>query len=386
MRANPGGEIAPAEVIGRGELISGLWDILERQSLILSAERRMGKTSVIKKMRAEAPSNKLPIYHDLEFVRSPLEFVETVFQDVETYLTGLNRTAKKARAFLSKLAGTEISGLIKLPDIAATQWKALLTETIADLVENQDRTVILFWDEVPYMLDNIGKKLGDESAMELLDTLRSIRQMYPAVRMVYTGSIGLHHVIGSLKKAGYTNDPTNDMYVQDVPPLSPKNATDLARRLLEGEKISTPDIQGTAVFIAEELNYIPFYIHHLIAKVKLRGGSVDIAATKAVIADSINDPLNPWKMEHYRDRIDRHYKDPQHKYALNLLDILAVADQPLLFDELFDRLKQESETQDKEMARNVLRLLQQDYYIQKGDLGFQFRYPLIKKYWKSLRC
>jgi Fe2+ or Zn2+ uptake regulation protein len=71
---------------------------------------------------------------------------------------------------------------------------------------------------------------------------------------------------------------------------------------------------------------------------------------------------------------------------VNLLDILAVADQPLLFDELFNRLKQESETQDKEIARKVLRLLQQDYYIQKGDLGFQFRYPLIQKYWKSLRC
>ncbi|MEG4233558.1 hypothetical protein QUA40_15785 [Microcoleus sp. Pol11C3] len=71
---------------------------------------------------------------------------------------------------------------------------------------------------------------------------------------------------------------------------------------------------------------------------------------------------------------------------MNLLDILAVAEQPLLFDELFDRLKQESETQDKEIARDVLRLLQQDYYIQKGDLGFQFRYPLIQKYWKSLRC
>jgi K+ transporter len=37
--------------------------------------------------------------------------------------------------------------------------------------------------------------------------------------------------------------------------------------------LSTPDIQGTAVFIADELNNIPFYIHHLIAKLKLRGGS-----------------------------------------------------------------------------------------------------------------
>ncbi|MCC3430269.1 MAG: hypothetical protein JGK08_09435, partial [Microcoleus sp. PH2017_04_SCI_O_A] len=218
------------------------------------------------------------------------------------------------------------------------------------------------------------------------DTLRSLRQMYPRVRMVYTGSIGLHHVIADLRKVGYTNDPTNDMYPQDVPPLSAKDATTLARKLLEGENIVTPDIQGTAVAIADELSNIPFYIHHLIVKLKLRGGSGDIAAIKAIIADSLDDPMNPWKMEHYAERIDSYYDEKQRPYARNLLDILAVANQPLLFDELFNRLKQEPDTQDKEIARKVLTLLQKDYYIQKSDLGFQFRYPLIQKYWKSSRC
>lgn len=381
MKANPGGEIAPAEVMGRDKLISDLWEILERQSVILSAERRMGKTSVIKKMRSDATADKLPIYRDLEDVRSPLEFVETVFKDVEKHLTRLNSTTKKTRALVSKLGGTEFSGF-KFPDIAAPHWKALLTETIADLVENQDSTVIFFWDELPYMLRNI----GDESAMELLDTLRSIRQMYPRVRMVYTGSIGLHHVIADLKKEGYTNDPTNDMYPQDVPPLSTKDATTLARKLLQGENIVTRDIERTAVAIADELNNIPFYIHHLIVKLKLRGGSGDAEVIKEIIADSFDDPMNPWKMEHYHERIESYYDDKQRPYAMNLLDILAVANQPLFFDELFNRLKQEPETQDKEIARKVLSLLQKDYYIQKGDLGFQFRYPLIQKYWKSLRC
>ena len=381
MKANPGGEIAPAEVMGRDKLISHLWEILERQSVILSAERRMGKTSVIKKMRSDATADKLPIYRDLEDVRSPLEFVNTVFQDVEAFLTRLNRTAKKTRAWLTQLGGAEFSG-VKFPEIAAPHWKALLTETIADLVENQDCTLIFFWDELPYMLRNI----GDESAMELLDTLRSIRERYPRVRMVYTGSIGLHHVIADLRKEGYTNDPTNDMYPQEVPPLSTKDATTLARKLLEGENIVTPDIQGTAVAIADELNNIPFYIHHLIFKLKLRGGSGDAEVIKEIIADSFNDPMNPWKMEHYHERIESYYDDKQRPYARNLLDILAVANQPLLFDELFNRLKQEPETQDKEIARKVLSLLQKDYYIQKGDLGFQFRYPLIQKYWRSLRC
>lgn len=69
MKANPGGEIAPSEVIGN-DIIQGLWRVLERQSLLLSAERRMGKTCLIKKMVAEVPDGKLAVYRDLEGVRT----------------------------------------------------------------------------------------------------------------------------------------------------------------------------------------------------------------------------------------------------------------------------------------------------------------------------
>ena len=158
MRANPGGQIPPSEVLGRDALIERLWRILERQSLVLCAERRMGKTCLIKKMIAEVPPDKLPIYRDLESVHTPLEFVQTVFHDVESYLGGLQRGAERTRQFLAQLGGTEVGGVIKIPDIAAPQWKDLLARTIEDLVEHEDRTVILFWDEMPLMLDNVKKR------------------------------------------------------------------------------------------------------------------------------------------------------------------------------------------------------------------------------------
>jgi hypothetical protein len=83
-------------------------DFRAAKPVILSAERRMGKTSVIQEDARGASSNKLPIYRDLEDVRSPLEFVETVFKDVEEYLTRLNRNAKKTRALLTQLGGSRI--------------------------------------------------------------------------------------------------------------------------------------------------------------------------------------------------------------------------------------------------------------------------------------
>lgn len=381
MRANPGGQVAPDEVIGRDRLIQRLWDILDRQSLVLSAERRMGKTCVIKKMQAEAPPDKLPIYHDLEKVRSPLEFVETVLQDVEEYLTRLKRTAKRTRDLLRQLGGAEFSGF-KLPSFAAPEWKNVLTQTIEDLIENQDRTVILFWDEVPYMLGNIGK----EAAMEVLDTLRSIRQMHPEIRMVFTGSIGLHHVIGSLQQQGYANAPTNDMYIEDVPHLSSDDATELARQLLIGENISPSDIQATATEIARDVDNIPFYIHHVVRQLKSLGGVVNTGTITEIVDSSLSDPLGRWDMIHYRRRIDNYYQDEKRLYALNFLDILAVTNQPLSFNELFDQLKNQSATQDREIGLTVLTLLQRDYYIIQESKGkFRFRYPLIQRYWQLSR-
>lgn len=381
MKANAGGQIAPDEVIGRDNLIANLWGILEQQSVILSAERRMGKTCLIKKMQAEAPSNKIAIYHDLEKVRSPLEFVEAIFHDVEEYLSRGQKAASRTRKLLKDLSGIEFQGF-KLPKEIESDWKKILTEIIADLVTNQERQVVLLWDEVPYMLQNI----GDRAAMEVLDTLRSLRQTYPDVRMVFTGSIGLHHVVASLKKAGYTNEPTNDMYPLDVSPLSEADATNLACRLLEGENISTLNLSEISTTIAQSVNCVPFYIHHLILKLKIQKGNVTSATIVEVIDDCLRDPLNPWKMDHYQERIDNYYNDEQRLYALNLLDILSGSDESLLFDELLDRLRLEPETQNKEIARVVLRLLERDYYlIRQKNLKYCFRYPLIKNYWQIWR-
>src|SRR5438067_183733 len=114
MRANPGGRLSPDEVFGRDELIRRLWRVLERRGFVLSAERRMGKTSIVRdKMVPEAPADKMPIYHDLESVHSPLEFAEIVFHDVEDYLGTLKKLATRSCQWL---AGVEVKNFVKLPD------------------------------------------------------------------------------------------------------------------------------------------------------------------------------------------------------------------------------------------------------------------------------
>ncbi len=110
MKANPGGEIALDEVIGRDRLIGRLWETLDRQSVVLIAERRMGKTSVIKNMAAECPDDRVTLYRDVEGLDTPHAFAERVYHDLETHLDRTHRTAGRARQLLQQLAGVEPSG------------------------------------------------------------------------------------------------------------------------------------------------------------------------------------------------------------------------------------------------------------------------------------
>lgn len=386
MKTNPGGQIDPTEILGRDKLISHLWDVLLRQSLVLTAERRMGKTSVVLKMRDEATADKLPVYRDLERVHSPLEFTQLVYDDVSAYLSRFDRTARRAQQLVAQIGGTEVKGLIKLPDIAAPHWKTLMTKILEDLVEHQDRTVILFWDELPLMLYNIKRRVDEAAAMEVLDTLRSVRQMHPELRMVFTGSIGLHNVISVLRAAGYANDPTNDMYTEDVPPLTPEHARELAARLLEGERVKTDDAAACAERIAGAVDGIPYFIHHVVDQLKQRGGTASAESVDAVVSASISDQQDRWHLRYYRDRINIYYTPEERPFALNMLDVLSVAEQPITFNELFDRLKSRVVTEDRELALHVLALLQRDHYVaQREDGALGFRFPLIRRCWRIHR-
>ncbi len=382
FKANPGGQISPQEIVGREELIESLWDRLRQQSLIFSGERRIGKSSILKKMTAEAPADMLPIYRDLEGIRTPIEFVEAVWQDTETYLRETGK-ARRVREYISELTGSYFDSY-QFPELAAGQWKTLLTKTIEDLVTLQDKQIVMIWDEIPHMLGNF----SDQAAMETLDILRSLRQTYPDVRMVFSGSIGLHHIVKNLQKAGYSNDPSNDMYPIDGQPLSLEAATELTINLLQGENIAVTDPEQVAEDIASAVDCIPFYIHHLINQFKDIEGEINQEDIALTVHECLRNPLNLWKMDHYRERIDNYYTEVQKPYALEILDLLSI-NPPTSFTRLWQYLKTEPDTKDKEMARTVLRLLMKDYYlVQEDNLSgstYTFRYQLVQRYWQISR-
>jgi hypothetical protein len=385
MKTNPGGALAPNEVVGRDRLIEKLWSILERQSLVLTAERRMGKTSIVKKMAAEPQAEMRVFFRDLEALRTPLEFVDCVYQDVEADLSRRGRTMNRVRIFMEQVGGFEMQGL-KLPKQATPHWKTILTKTMEDLAEHQEGLLIFCWDEIPMMLDNIKQDLGEAAAMEVLDALRSLRQMVPTVRMVFTGSIGLHHVITRLKEKGYANAPTNDMFTEDVSPLAFEDACGLARGLLAGEGIWVEEGEALVGAIARSVDCFPFYIHHVVDALRWTKESRTVERVDEIVRENLCDDANRWDMAHYRERIDTYYADVEQTLALGILDELAATDASLPLRELLDRLNVKGTGQEPELVRKVLTLLGRDHYVAKQQDGsYGFRFSLIQRYWRMSR-
>jgi hypothetical protein len=387
MKANPGGQIDLKSVIGRNRLIRNIWEIVQQQSMVITAERRIGKTTVMKKMAAEPQQGWLPVYQDLESCHSAAEFSMEVYKQVDHFLSRKSKLARRSKEFLGSLGGIELGGTIKLPERASTPWKEVLTKAIEDLMhENDEGTKLLFlWDELPFMLMNIRDGEGEQTAMQVLDHLRWLRQTHSGLRMVITGSVGLHHVLTSLKEKAYANSPVNDMATVDVPPLAADDAASLALSLIDGESLMSPDKPAAAAAIAREADCFAFYIHHIVRGLKIMEWDASPENVAKVVATHLMDANDPWELLHYRERIATYY--PNHEKEVSLiLDELAAQKDNASVAEILSMLKGASQFDDRERLLRLLTSMERDHYLKRDEVGtYRFRFPLIRRWWKLHR-
>jgi hypothetical protein len=176
--------------------------------------RLVQKTTVMTKMAAEPKAGYEVLFMDLEGIDSPNRFVELVINRARPLLSATSKIKKWWDDLRNATGGTEIGGVFKLPDVSKVSWQDLL-QKIASLSESRESRT---------------------QTLTLLDTLRLIRQMYANLRMIYAGSVGLHHVVNDLKQDTLASQPVNDMPMVDIRALDHSDAIHLASNLLSDER------------------------------------------------------------------------------------------------------------------------------------------------------
>ena len=388
MQINPGGRLDIDDIVGRDHEIDRYWRVLERQGLVLSAERRIGKTHILLKMCDECQPGYLPFYQDLESVHSVADLIRSIYTAVDHSL----RTVPGLKAHIAKWSGLlpkRIAG-VDLPTAEAT-WPVLLAEAFDDLVRIADGArVLMLWDEFPLMLHNL-QRVGDHDiAIRLLDHLRALRLAHAGrIQFLFTGSIGLHLVLRSLREAGNANDPVNDMLSLTVPPMADVHTTHLAAALLAETRAVPPDIPGLAARIVEEVGGFPYYVHHVVDQLDQLRRPPTLDDISATVDGLVNDPHDPANIRYYVNRMSQYYTDGQRALALLALDMIAQQPVPVSVPALLNLCRHHVPSVDDEPFRDVLALLAEDHYIEpastSGPAAYDFRWQLVKRWWKRTR-
>lgn len=376
----------PLSIVGRDAFIAEAWASLARYSLYMNDLRRIGKTRIIRKMHAEAPLGWLAAFSDLEGTHTAEEFAALVYKDSAAVLNKKQKALRKMSSLLGKAAGSELMGVLKLPDGQIAPWKDVLRTTFDDMVDAigdlQDTRMVFFWDEVPFMLENIAKRQGKETAMQVLDLLRELAQRHDNIRLLLTGSIGIHHVLISLWGEGYKGSPLNHMRLIQPGPLSPEHAAPFARAEILRRGLLCGEIDVCAAALSELVSHVPFYIENLAARLPL-GVSLTPALIEGELEAELRSDSSDWDLDYYRRRVKAVFPQRE-KLVLTILDVLAVHS-PLSFDEIRMRVSARMETDD-EVLRDHLKLLCMDHYLVRDESNaYRFYLPLIRRWWKINR-
>ncbi|MFH1463319.1 MAG: hypothetical protein ABIO70_02930 [Pseudomonadota bacterium] len=375
---NPGGAIHPDTVLGRNEIIERYWDILEMRSMALLAPRRLGKTSVCRRMERYPHAGMVVRYRDLEGLTHPAELVRALVDDADAMIGRGVAWAVMTRSYAEKVFGTvEFKEIltVRLPEL---DWRALLDTVLTDIqawAVQQDCRVVLFWDEFTLFLYDLVRQGRASDAMVLLDRLRAARQQCMRLRVVYTGSIGLAEVLHSLRERGYANDPVNDMAKEVLPLMGLAPATELAERLLAGFVTTTAPRHELAAHIARLTQGHPFLIQHVAERLR-QWNKADIPAADAALEALIEAEGDPLELNHYLSRLALYLNEVQHRVALAVLDRLAVREAGLGVDDLVD-----ATGADRELLLGLLSSLRKDLYLTRTEGRFAFRLGFLRRWW-----
>lgn len=393
MKANPGGAITGEAILGREKEIAEIWKKLEKRSVIITAERRVGKTCILRKMMDNPPGGWLPLLCWVEEAGHPIDFIEEVY-DAASRMEALGVKGKwlnRIRSAYKRIAGAEFKGW-KLPSLRS-DWKRLLDSLMEDLAENKGSRILIMIDEFPMMVSNIidAPEAGPTLAMEFLNTLRVIRQKFQTserIRFCLSGSIGLHLIIRDLKaNHGYKGNPTNDMALKVLSGMCKEDVRLMCCKYLEEEGIARNDSSEFDQRMLQSTDGLPLYIQYVCERFQDDKKS---NVSPADIDSELRALMDNREVEWFSNAAERigHYYEKLNvaREARAILNFLSHEEDFVDEKEIISHMRSQMVVEHDEAIIPILELLQDDNYLIRdtttGRRRYRFRYKIMQRWWK----
>ena len=375
--------------------------VREGTHTLLTAQRRMGKTSLVRELqRRLAESGEYEVvFVDLEAAADPADAIAEIgFQarSVNAAWTRIKSAFKNSLALaFEKIDELSIADLkVKLrAGIDAGNWRQRGDTVFAALAESQ-KPVIVAIDELPILINRMLKDetghVTPESRKDVdlfLSWLRMMGQSHKGqVILILSGSISLEPL---LEEAGLSSQ-VNIFSSYDLMPWNEAMAVDCIGKLAESYKLRLS--RKVRLDMCRRLRTcIPHHVQmffdkmhdHLRSAQRIKATLEDVEKVYERDMQGIRGQAD---LQHYEDRLNTVLGESRNIVALEILTVAACEGR--IFAETVGHFRKYYAKQDEHHSEAmssvdyVLRRLQHDGYLVAEDNSYRFVSGLLEDWWR----
>jgi hypothetical protein len=364
---------------GREAELARAHDFLNtRHSIVLSAPRRIGKSSFAMRLVEDKRKQGWKcVYLDLENVNTEDEFLQSLISEFDK--SGIwAKTAKTAGGFISTvLESIKSIGPVKI-DYQSNPALQNPYLTLSESIDHSFDTLVVI-DELTLFLGVLERSNRPaEDIAYFLNWFRSLRQVTDSrVRWIFCGSIGLHNFTNS-RRLSHT---INDLAELNFDEMSDQEAFGLVRALAESDGVDMDDEAIRTMLDMLRWN-IPYFIQLLFRTIK-DNTKVGMPVTASIIQESFNQLVRTEHLNTWSERLGEY--NGYEKGARFMLNLLSQSEVGIAKSQMVSAYMKQSGETDQFTADSdvsiILNMLEHDGYIQRRDGKRAFRSPLLKAWW-----
>lgn len=365
-----------------------MWRRLESDSLLLLAPRRIGKTSLMRKLCAEAhEQSEAGDFHafSLSFAACGDELAcvrELAKALAEANPKLVDSFQERLRQQLPSLKSLKFGPFgIELAQNEAADWRSL-GEALARTIGNLEGRWLIAVDEVPvFLLGLLKRDDGLARVRAFLYWWRDLRQQHhKRIRWILAGSIGLdtvaaRHGIG---------DTVNDLVPTPLGAFDADTADRFLVALAKGAGLELSEPVRQAIITALEWP-VPYYLQIVFDRLRDHaeaGATPTVALVEKIFAELL-EPAHKGYFDYWRQRLKDELGSPEDVQAIHLLNHCARDPAGARRETLAQALAEQIRDPEPREARlrYLLDVLESDGYLIELDGRWRFRMALLRRYW-----
>ena len=365
---------------------------------LLTAQRRMGKTSLVRELlrQLDEDGEFATVFVDWEGAMDAADAVAEIatqahpLKSVRRRITSWFRNSvRDVRDNIEELGVSELRVRLRA-GLDAGNWQRIGDQVFEALAAN-DRPVVLAIDELPILVNRLLKGHEYRITPERLAVtdgfmgwLRKCCQTYQGrVCLIISGSVGLEPVLSQARLSAHANVYTT----LDLRPWSHDVSVECLAALARGQGISLPD--EIRLEMCRRLrccvpHHVQLFFHHLYEHlVRNQRNEATLDDVERVYKRDLLSVRGQAGLVHYEERLRTVLGDEGYTDALSLLSE-AVVNGGLLTHQVIELYRSEAaDTGEGDSVVNVLYVLQHDGYLEESEGGYAFVSGLLEDWWRA---